>query len=107
MKPIKAIRGKCIDCAHDLKGVRECKEDNCPLHELRMGKGGGTRLKKIRLYCLWCTNKQPVEVAACPSIECPLWHYRSGKRPHKTVSIAKNPSITHGLKDEQLKLIPT
>ena len=37
--PIKAIRAKCIDCCcGDLKEVRECTIEECPLWPYRMGR---------------------------------------------------------------------
>jgi len=86
LTPLKAIRAKCIDCSgEELKQVRECplagKQDNlCPIHALRMGKGGRATLKQIRTFCLWCCAEQRKEVKLCPSVKCPLWTYRFGKR---------------------------
>lgn len=34
--------------------------------------------KAIRTYCLWCMTESRQEVALCPSIGCPLHHYRKG-----------------------------
>jgi hypothetical protein len=37
--PIKAIRAKCLECSNDqVKEVRECTIEKCPLYEYRMGK---------------------------------------------------------------------
>ena len=33
----------------------------------------------IRKYCLWCCNKQQVEVRECPCIECDFYSRRMGK----------------------------
>ena len=96
LTPIKAIRAKCIDCSgFELKRVRECPFDGindeaCPLYPLRMGKGGRATLKKIRNYCLWCCNGQWLEVKLCPSLKCPLWVYRFGKRhPQESPSLTE------------------
>ncbi len=34
---LKAIRAKCIDCAHSASEVRKCVVVSCPLWPLRMG----------------------------------------------------------------------
>lgn len=36
--PIKAIRAKCLDCAHTESEVRKCVQTSCPLWPMRMGK---------------------------------------------------------------------
>lgn len=41
-------------------------------------------LPTIRAYCLACCLKQPHEVAACPSSDCPLHPFRLGKNPYRT-----------------------
>ena len=39
LTPMKAIRNKCLDCcAGGYKAIRECKAENCPLWDYRMGK---------------------------------------------------------------------
>lgn len=87
--PLKAIRKRCIDCSgFEIKMVRECPFDGindteCPLYPLRIGKGSRATLKRIRAYCIWCCNDQSNEVKLCPSVKCPLWEYRFGKRPKK------------------------
>ena len=39
-----------------------------------------SRLRAIRLYCLWCCNDSPKEVRLCPSTNCSLHPLRMGKR---------------------------
>jgi hypothetical protein len=39
-------------------------------------------LKAIRQHCLACAGTA-AEVAACPSVQCPLWLYRHGHRPRR------------------------
>ncbi len=34
---LRAIRAKCMDCAHDFSEVRKCVAVDCPLWPLRMG----------------------------------------------------------------------
>lgn len=37
--PVKAIRKKCLNCSGwEYKEVRECTENDCPIHPYRMGK---------------------------------------------------------------------
>lgn len=39
LTPIKAIRGKCLDCmGNHYKEIRECSSIRCELHPFRMGK---------------------------------------------------------------------
>lgn len=35
---LKAVRAKCLDCAHSEKEVRKCVCVTCPLWHLRLGK---------------------------------------------------------------------
>lgn len=39
MTPMKAIRAKCLDCCYgQVKEVRLCSVEKCPLHPYRFGK---------------------------------------------------------------------
>ena len=40
------------------------------------------RAKAIRLKCIDCCGYQLKEVRLCPSTNCPLWRYRTGKEEH-------------------------
>lgn len=43
----KAIRAKCLDCAHTFTEVRKCTVTSCPLWPLRMGgKPQGMRIAR-------------------------------------------------------------
>jgi len=42
-----------------------------------------TALKAIRLKCMECSCDNAAEVKLCPVISCPLWPYRSGRKPDK------------------------
>ena len=85
LTPLKAIRARCIDCSTgELKEVRECPSEDCPLYPLRMGKGSRATLRQIRTYCLWCCNDQSKEVKLCPAVRCSLWEFRFGRRPQKS-----------------------
>lgn len=37
-------------------------------------------LKAVRKYCLWCCGEQPEEVKLCPSVDCPLYKLRFGRK---------------------------
>lgn len=43
-------------------------------------------LKQIRLYCLQCVCGSSDEVKRCSIKDCPLWCFRFGKNPFRTVS---------------------
>lgn len=43
-----------------------------------------TPMKAIRAKCLDCTCGQVTEVKLCPSVECPLYPYRLGKKPNSS-----------------------
>lgn len=95
LTPLKTILKYCIDCSgFELKEVRQCpfdekQQEECPLYDLRMGKGSRACLKRIRSYCMWCCCGQKNEVRLCPSVKCQLWVYRFGKRPQKRDSLAE------------------
>jgi hypothetical protein len=40
-----------------------------------------TPLKAVRAKCLDCCCGQRKEVRQCQILDCPLWHYRMGRRP--------------------------
>ena len=40
-----------------------------------------TPIKAIRLKCLDCCCGSTKEIRLCPSLDCPNWPYRLGKRP--------------------------
>ena len=42
-----------------------------------------TPIKSMRLKCLDCCCGSSNEIKFCPSIDCPLWCYRFGRRPSK------------------------
>jgi hypothetical protein len=100
--PLKAIRAKCIDCSgFELKEVRNCQSEDCPLFSLRMGRGSRSTLKQIRAFCLWCCVGQRHEVKLCPAASCPLWEYRLGKRPKKCV-LPSEIATTEGVLENNL-----
>jgi hypothetical protein len=49
-----------------------------------------TPVRSIRQKCLDCCAYQPLEVRLCPSINCPLFPYRMGKRPLQAESQEKS-----------------
>ena len=90
LRPAKAIRARCLECAANSADVRRCEFTDCPLWPYRMGRavsGDGSsrsrrsaRLTAIRRYCLWCCKGARNEVKLCPAEDCPLWPLRFGKR---------------------------
>jgi hypothetical protein len=78
--PLQAIRVRCLDCAENAAEVRRCDIRECPINHLRMGKGGGSTLRPIRQYCLWCCDGSANEVKLCPAMKCPLHALRFGRR---------------------------
>lgn len=93
--PLRAIRKRCLACCAERPAlVRECRNEDCELWLLRMGKGRGRYLDVLRKHCLWCANGQAPEVRRCPDNSCPLWLFRFGKRP-ETVG-RKQPELVRG-----------
>lgn len=45
-----------------------------------------TPIKAIRANCLDCMCGQANEVALCPSVDCPLYSYRTGHGPKKELT---------------------
>ena len=50
-----------------------------------MDKLYDTPLKAIRKKCLDCSYFQPKEVRECACVDCPIYPYRFGKRPTKSI----------------------
>ena len=46
-----------------------------------------TPVKTIRAVCLECSGGQAKEVRECPFTDCPLWHFRMGKKPLEDVFV--------------------
>lgn len=44
-----------------------------------------TPMRAIRAKCLDCVNGQIYEINKCHIEKCPLWKYRTGHRPKKSV----------------------
>lgn len=44
-----------------------------------------TPMRAIRAKCLDCVNGQIYEINKCHLEKCPLWKYRTGHRPKKSV----------------------
>ena len=89
LRPAKAIRARCLECAETQRQVRECESADCPLWLWRLGKNPAWGKKKptghhgvrktVRLYCLWCCKQQARDARECPATDCSLWLYRLGK----------------------------
>lgn len=89
LRPLKAIRAKCVDCCGDnTHEVKHCNAKNtCPLWVFRFGtRPDGpydkTPLKSIRAKCLMDCGEENAwqEVKNCSITSCPLWPHRFGKR---------------------------
>lgn len=52
-----------------------------PAFSIKLQERKLTPLRAIRLYCLWCHKGSSAGVKECLDTACPLWHYRSGRRP--------------------------
>lgn len=50
-----------------------------------MDKLYDTPLKAIRKKCLDCSYWQPKEVRKCVIVDCPIYPYRFGRRPNKSI----------------------
>lgn len=46
----KAIKAKCLDCAENTNGVRDCHICKCPLWEYRFGKNPTTAINYLKKY---------------------------------------------------------
>ncbi len=99
LTPVRAIRLRCLDCScHQVKEVRDCDIETCPLYEYRMGKRQGiksglTPLRAIRSKCLDCCLNQRKEVELCPACDCSLHCYRFGRNPRRAGIGGKNAPI--------------
>lgn len=78
--PIKARYTDCV--GGKSRDAKKCEDTTCPLFTHRRGftpRGGGSKQKAIRAYCLWCCLDNRYEVDLCPANECSLWPFRSRK----------------------------
>jgi hypothetical protein len=50
-------------------------------------------------YCLWCSNGSAFEVAHCPTLSCPLWEYRFGRKPTQAMLVEAGDHKLHPLED--------
>lgn len=91
LRPLKAIREKCVQCSGDNnQEVRHCPVTSCPLHKFRHGTRptngyDKSPLKTIREKCLMdCGEENSYsDVKNCTCYDCPLWPHRFGKRVYK------------------------
>lgn len=92
--PLQSIRKNCLWCANfSTKEVRLCPCVNCETYHFRMGKKTirGSRIKKIRKYCLNC-RENAREVKLCCHPSCLFYPYRMGKSPiHRESCINRHP----------------
>lgn len=89
LKPLKAIRHKCLDCCNETpREVRLCPVKECALWPYRFGRGLPPEIKSefpsvlqsIRLKCLSCAGSK-AGIRSCWVKDCPLYPYRLGKNP--------------------------
>ena len=86
--PLKTIRGYCLTYCMlgSAPEVRLCTSPECPLYEMRIGKGSEkarlTPLQAIHRMCADCSDGV-YGVKACPHDDCDLYRYRTGRRPRK------------------------
>ena len=91
MPASKAIRLRCLDCcAGNAAEVRRCRLSRCPSYPVRMGGGGGSKLKVIRAHCLDCCNGSALEVRLCTAVKCAHWPFRMGSSPWNSRPYAAN-----------------
>ena len=89
LRPLKAARARCLDCAESPSAVKRCEFHDCSLYSYRFGRqmhwgkekpvGYKPVLRAIRAHCLWCCKDSRTEVRLCPAEDCPLWLYRFGE----------------------------
>ncbi|MCC8194158.1 MAG: hypothetical protein LIP28_05895 [Deltaproteobacteria bacterium] len=95
-KVVRAVRRFCLDCQGGQTSlVRECAEEDCPLHPWRLpdaapyDEAHGRVLRAVRRHCLNCAGDRK-EARSCDAEDsCPLWAYRFGVHPvtYKRVSL--------------------
>ena len=56
-------------------------EGNNSLKGENVRETGKTRSRAIRAKCLDCCGGDKVTVRCCACVDCPLWHFRCGRRP--------------------------
>jgi len=107
---IECIRKFCLGCMGQSPSlVADCREQDCPLHALRMGRRGQPTdrppIRAIRRQCLHCCCCDRSMVRACPASPssrapfepCPLWRFRLGCRPEiieRRIRKARRTSLT-------------
>jgi hypothetical protein len=90
MSLAQVVRKYCLECAGTFTEVRKCQGDKpafpdidppCYFYKYRFGHGAGrVGLKTIKKFCQNCISSNQLEVLeTCPSKNCPVWEYRTGK----------------------------
>jgi hypothetical protein len=118
-RPLAAVRQYCLECCiGSALEVRNCADKSCPLWAYRFGRKpspqetdesqdtlmapeeiavtvgdflarGGTGLKAIKRRCLDCSGFLKGAVRTCHRTTCPLYPFRFGKNPNRTLSGSK------------------
>jgi hypothetical protein len=81
-----AVRTYCTTCRWDLerrKAYRDCGAA-CSLFRYQYGTFGGIDLLAVAAHCAACMSEGR-EAAECRADQCPLWGFRTGERPERTV----------------------
>jgi len=84
LTPLTSIRKYCLwCCCNQTNEVNLCTCSDCPLFNLRFGKGfkGINVLKAIKARCLGCGEGTSQAVKKCEFTDCKLFAYRSGHNP--------------------------
>ena len=81
MKPLKAVRKKCLWCMNEQpKEVKLCPTEDCELWPFRFGKNPNKnrtlKLKDIKQYCLVCSSHRPKQVKECWDKDCVLFPFK-------------------------------
>jgi hypothetical protein len=93
-------QGACPDCLAKFAAKRIVPAD----HVVRYMYGAKTISKRaadlkpckaIRAKCIDCSGGSPKVATECHILDCPLWHYRTGRRP-KFVQGVTAPGIDSG-----------
>ena len=83
--PHQSIRAYCLWCmGGSSQLVRECRDEKCPLYDLRGPETVEPErvcLRKIRRHCLSCTVGDRAAIRSCPEKVCVLNPYRLGVHP--------------------------
>ena len=87
MSAQKQIKLYCRLCMLNvLAEVKLCPSIDCPIYQFRLGGTikGVSKQQSVKLKCQDCTQSN--KTSTCKEKNCPLWMYRTGKRPTTTLN---------------------